>query len=196
MDPSTPITEPGNPAHRFVISRIKYRVSQFWAALTAAPEVEDWMQARQVLSPSLMVLFQGMQRSEQAHSMRVMRKLIAANRTQADLLAAGLLHDVGKSRVRLWVWERVWIVLGRALFPGKVKIWGQGQPVGWKRAFVVAEQHAAWGAEMAAQAGASPLTTSLIRRHQESVRQMARLEDTPDLEQQLLDYLQQFDDES
>jgi predicted hydrolase (HD superfamily) len=33
---------------------------------------------------------------------------------------------------------------------------------------VVAEHHAGWGADLANQAGATPLTVELIRRHQDS----------------------------
>lgn len=39
----------------------------------------------------------------------------------------------------------------------------------WCRPFIVAEKHPAWGAEMAVQAGASPLAVDLIRRHQEQL---------------------------
>jgi len=86
---------------------------------------------------------------------------------QPDLLAAALLHDVGKSDHPLHIWERVVIVLGKAFFPGQVRRWGQGEPTGWRRPFVVAEQHPAWGADMAAEAGASPTTATLIRHHQD-----------------------------
>jgi len=60
------------------------------------------------------------------------------------------------------------VVLVKNLLPGTFQRWGaSGDILGWKRIFVVAEQHPAWGAEMAALAGASQLTVNLIRRHQE-----------------------------
>jgi hypothetical protein len=43
--------------------------------------------------------------------------------------------------------------------------WGQGQPRGLRRPFVVATQHPAWGADLSAAAGASARTCDLIRRH-------------------------------
>jgi hypothetical protein len=155
-----------------------------------APSAEDRMIASQILSPPLMQLFERQRGSEQAHSLRLCRQLLEHKDNQPDLLVAALLHDVGKSRYPLFIWERVWIVLGKALFPERVKKWGQASPHGWRRAFVIAEKHPAWGAEMAAQAGASPLAVALIRRHQTRLKGEAL---SP--EDRLLQRLQLFDDE-
>jgi putative nucleotidyltransferase with HDIG domain len=149
--------------------RILYRSRQFWLALTARPTPEELSLAEGLLGESLMMLFTRMQPGEQSHSITICQKLIAQGVTQTDLLTAALLHDVGKSRHPLTTWERVVVVLGKAFFPGRVHAWGKGQPRGWKKAFVVAEQHPAWGAQMAAQAGASSRTVAVIRYHQENV---------------------------
>jgi hypothetical protein len=184
--------------------RVLYRVDQFWRALTTVPRPEELSQARQFLSPDLMVLFLRLQSSEQAHSLWVFRQLREKNETNPDLLAAALLHDVGKSRCPLRLWERVAIVLGKKLFPGKAKRWGEAEPRGWRRPFVVAEQHSAWGAEMAARAGASRMTVALIGRHQEPPLQAETSADVMNLadlervsvEDMLLRRLQELDDES
>lgn len=149
--------------------RIAYRVRQFWLALMAAPRPEDLERARERLSPQLMALFLQMQPGEQAHSLDVYARLLSRQQTDTDLLTAALLHDVGKSRYPLHVWDRAAIVLARKLFREQAQRWGQAAPRGWRRPFVVAEQHPAWGAEMASQAGASALTVRLIRRHQDPV---------------------------
>jgi hypothetical protein len=151
--------------------RILYRFSQFWKAVFSAPAPEDLKVVSSVLSPEQLSLFRQMQPSEQAHSIQVMYTVLEAinGRTsehQQDLLAAALLHDVGKNRYPLRLWERVLIVLSRAFNPELVKRWGEEEPTGWRRAFVVSERHPEWGAQMAAAAGASPLTEALIRRHQ------------------------------
>jgi len=138
-----------------------------------------------------MSLFNRMHDSEQAHSLRVYNQLLAQGEKDTDLLVAALLHDVGKSRHPLRLYERVVVVLAKALFPEQVKQWGQGDPGGWQRPFVIAEQHPAWGAEMAAQAGASPKAVALIYRHQEKLSGKA---DTH--EDQLLLRLQLLDEES
>jgi len=67
----------------------------------------------------------------------------------------------------LSIFDRVIIVLGKRLFPRRVMRWAEGAPKGLCLPFVVAEHHAQWGAELAADAGATPLTVELIRRHQE-----------------------------
>jgi hypothetical protein len=171
--------------------RILYRTRQVWQALNSTPATEELAQVRSTLTPSLMSLFNRMQASEQAHSMRVFSQLLAQGEKNTDLLVAALLHDVGKSRHSLRLYERVMIVLAKSLFPGRVKRWGQGNPSGWQRPFVVAEQHPAWGAEMVAQAGASFLVAALIYRHQENLQGAAVTR-----EDQLLSRLQLLDDES
>ncbi len=142
-----------------------YRARQFWQALTAAPAAEDLDRARQALSPQLMALFLNQTASEQVHSLNVFLQLCDQGERSADLLSAALLHDIGKSRYPLWIWERVIVVVGRVLAPCQTECWSRAEPRGWKRPFVVARRHAAWGAELAAAGGASPLTVELIRRH-------------------------------
>jgi HD domain len=148
--------------------RIIYRARQFWHALKATPAPEDLDLARQVLSPAQMDIFLRLQPSEQAHSLRIYRQLYIQNPAEVDLLVAALLHDVGKILYPLHLWERVWIVIAKVILPSRVTEWGHAQPRGWKRPFVIAEQHADWGAKMAAQAGASTTSVNLIRRHQQA----------------------------
>jgi putative nucleotidyltransferase with HDIG domain len=122
--------------------------------------------ARQYLSPQLFQLFLKMSPAEQAHALRVLSVVRDRGFDDPALLAAALLHDVGKSRYSLFPWERAWIVLANVFFPEKTEAWGQGSPTGWRKAFVVAAQHAEWGAAMAAAHGASELAEKLIREHQ------------------------------
>jgi hypothetical protein len=111
-----------------------------------------------------MALFEQMRRSEQQHSLRVLQTLRAAGHTDPDLMIAALLHDVGKCRVPFHLWDRVLVVLVGAVCAGCLVRWGQGEPKGWRRPFAVREQHAAWGAEMAAAAGGSARAAELIAR--------------------------------
>jgi hypothetical protein len=96
------------------------------------------------------------------------------------------LHDVGKILNPLSIFDRVVIISGKRLFPRAARRWGGGTPCGLRRPFVVAVNHAAWGAELAAQAGASSRIVDLIRCHQ----------DSPPLDDPLLAALQAADDES
>jgi putative nucleotidyltransferase with HDIG domain len=138
-----------------------------------------------------MKLFLQMSAGEQAHSLEVLRRLQASGEQEPDLLTAALLHDVGKTRRPLRLWERVWIVLA-----GKLASRGGGsEPLErlpwWQKPLAVAVQHPAWGAEMAHAAGCSPRVVALIRRHQDKGTLNLQVE-----EDALLRKLQSVDDES
>jgi HD domain len=146
-------------------SRPAYRMRQFWETVRAKEPTEvqlEW--AREVLTPRQMGLFQIMHPSEKIHALAVLKRLQKRGEKDHDLLVAALLHDVGKIRYPMSVWDRVIVVLGQAFFPGRTKVWGHSKARGWRRPFVVAEQHAYWGARMAAESGVSSLTVNLIWR--------------------------------
>ena len=149
--------------------RLLYRIRQTWSALTAKPEKSDLEEVEKFLSPSQFTLFKELHPSEQSHSIAVYRPLLDNNAKQPDLLAAALLHDIGKNRYPIKFWDRIAIVLGKGLAPSLVETWGEAEPDSWKRPFVVSHKHAGWGAQMAADAGASQLTVDLINRHQEQI---------------------------
>lgn len=147
---------------------VMYRLRQFWQLVTARPlSPAAWQEIEGVLTPAEVALFRRYTPADQRHAYRVLRVLRAAGQDHPDLLAAALLHDVGKTRYRPRAWERVLGTVAERLFPGRIERWGAGEPRGWRRPFVIRAQHAAWGAEMAAAAGSSPLTVTLIRRHQD-----------------------------
>jgi putative nucleotidyltransferase with HDIG domain len=169
--------------------KIHYRVRQFWRAMCDSATPEELSHVQTVLSPPLFALFCQMLPFEQAHAIRVYQRVCEQGYTDPDLLAAALLHDVGKARVHLRPWERALYVLGEALLPELADQWGDREPKGPLRGFVVREQHAAWGAEMAAEAGASERLLRLIAHHQGEISADLLKE-----EQTLLAVLQKADD--
>jgi hypothetical protein len=95
---------------------------------------------------------------------------------------------VAKSAARIHPWHRAIIVLSKHLAPGILHWLTNSEPAGWRKPFVIHRQHPDIGAQWAEQAGCSPLTVSLIRRHQEP------LDHAPlDQEDKLLTALQQAD---
>jgi putative nucleotidyltransferase with HDIG domain len=144
-----------------------YRLRQLGLALWGTPGRDDLAAAERILSPAEYSLFLNLQSSEQAHALNILRALQAQGEAERILLAAALLHDVGKAAQRLSLIGRIAVVLGQQVLPEKVKTWGIGQPSGWKRPFVIAAQHPAWGAEMAARAGSPAEVVALIAAHQE-----------------------------
>ncbi|KAF0109340.1 MAG: hypothetical protein FD146_384 [Anaerolineaceae bacterium] len=167
-------------------SRLAYRSRQFRRALltTRRPVTDDLLRPR--LSPAQIFLFRRMQPSEQAHAFQVYERLTAAGQTDPHLLAAALLHDAGKVLAPLSPLDRALVVLARHFLPEAARRWGSGDPCGLRRPFVTAAQHPAWGADLAAAAGASPRACGLIRRHQ----------DVPAADDALLAALQEVDDKN
>ena|SRR5260221_9082062 len=158
-------------------------------ALSAWARPIDEDQAAEILSPDLLALFRRMRRSEQQHSLNVLQMLRERGQNHPALLIAALLHDVGKSFIAFHLWDRVIVVLVKAVAPESAQRWGKGLPTGWRRPFVVSFQHPTWGAEMVAAAGGDPLAVELIAIHQ---TQLAHEPQT--LTERLLIALQAADD--
>lgn len=170
---------------------ISYRLRQLRANLSADPLTDEARrEVTELLSPAEQALFFRFTYPDQWHSVRVLRCLRDAGYNHPDLLVASLLHDIGKVRSPLSVWDRTVIVVGGAFFPTRAGEWGRGEPDSWRRPFVARARHPEWGAEMAAAAGSRPAVVELIRRHQD------KLGDIDDESDQLLAYLQWADDQN
>jgi hypothetical protein len=112
-----------------------------------------------------------MPRYDRRHGLAVLRTLQAQGHDEADLLAAALLHDAGKTagaRGGVRLWHRVASVLLRTFTPGLLARLGQDRPGSWRHPFFVQEQHAAIGAELARAAGCSARTVTIIRCHEDA----------------------------
>lgn len=151
-----------------MVETVRYRVGQFLRALTARVPDEEVEQAITVLPPEARALFRRQAAQDQHHALAVYHTLCRAGHTNPQLLAAALLHDVGKAAARLPAWQRAVIVLLDRFAPRLLARLGRGKPQGWRRRpFVVHALHAEVGARWAQEAGCSPLTVALIRRHQD-----------------------------
>ncbi len=122
--------------------------------------------AREFLNQAEYSLFLKMRRPERQHHLRVFQDLRRAGHQHPALLKAALLHDVGKTRFRFGLFQRVLVVVVRALFPAHFEQWGQAEPIGWKRPFVVSARHPEWSAKMCEAIHMDALAVDLIRRHQ------------------------------
>jgi putative nucleotidyltransferase with HDIG domain len=149
-----------------------YRVRQFIQAAGAwfrPAHVEESLLSHHL--PVLAVdLFRAMPSQDRQHALIVFRTLQQRGYNDPDLLAAALLHDVGKGvppggGPRLL--HRVAVVLMNALWPGLLERLGKEDLDGWRRPFYVQHHHAALGAELARQADCSPVTVDLVRRHED-----------------------------
>jgi hypothetical protein len=180
-----------------IVETVRYRVGQFLQALTARVPDEEVERATRVLTAEARGLFRRQAMQDQRHALAVYRTLCHAGHTDARLLAAALLHDVGKAAARLSPWQRAMIVLLERFAPRLLARLSQGEqrdytwsvPEGWCRPFVVYARHPEVGARWAQQAGCSPLTVALILRHRD---RLANCSSTAE-EDQLLAALQAAD---
>ena len=130
-------------------------------------EVVSW------LPDSAIQLFETMSAADQQHALRVCRGLQARGYTEKDLLAAALLHDVGKAGGRVPFWTRPIIVIGKLCFPRfltRLAVYPREEMAlprlqSWRRSLGYAWWHADIGADLAAAVGLSERTILYIRTH-------------------------------
>jgi hypothetical protein len=169
-----------------------HRIRQGVRALLAFSLQVDDAAAAQILSPQQMALFKRMSRSEQYHSLNVLQSAQKRGDVPHDLAVAALLHDAGKIRYPLAVWQKTLAVLVRGLFPRQFFRWSEGCAAHFLiRPFAVAMQHPVWSAQLLAEAGASERVLWLVEHHQDEVD---RWRDHPYYD--LLKWLQAADDEN
>jgi hypothetical protein len=130
-------------------------------------------EARRVLGPGLYSLFRSMPKQYRVHALVVYRRVKESEGSEPALLQAALLHDAGKfdpaTGRYVTVAHRVAVVLLEAL-PGGRRLLrrlaapGHGNGVVFYP-FYLSRRHAALGARLAEQHGASPATVRLIAGH-------------------------------
>jgi hypothetical protein len=150
-----------------MVHAICYRVAQFFRALTARVSKEEVEQAIHILTPESQALFRRQAIQDQRHALAVYTALQQGGHTDPHVLAAALLHDVGKSAARLSPAHRAIVVLLGRFAPRLLARLSQGGPSWWNRPLIAHAQHPDIGACWAQEAGCSALTVALIRRHEE-----------------------------
>ena len=150
-----------------------YRVRQFVRAASAWFEPEDAARllTDRYLPSAAKDLFWAMPRYDRHHALRVVGTLQEMGHHNPELMAAALLHDVGKTAPQtgvLRLWHRVAIVLMRALAPGLLESIAVDQPGSWRQPFYVQLHHGEIGASLATKAGCSVRTATLIHNHEDT----------------------------
>ncbi|MCU0512061.1 MAG: HD domain-containing protein [Anaerolineae bacterium] len=147
-----------------------YRLRQGVRALLAFARTVDEDLAARYLGPAHLALFRRMTRSEQLHSLNVLRTVLAQQPdTPADLAVAALLHDCGKSRYALSVAQKTLaVVVGRALPALARRLSVETDRLTyWRAPFVVRRQHPAWSARLLADLGTPARVIWLVEHHAE-----------------------------
>jgi len=151
---------------------ISYRLRQVRQQLGFVPPLsaEDNAEVARWLPAAATLLFQGMSAADQQHSLRVCRRLQENGCVEKDLLAAALLHDVGKGQGRVPFWTRPVIVIGKQWAPRLLSRLAVYPQIGivcsrWRCSLGYAWYHADIGADLATVAGLSERTVLYIRTH-------------------------------
>ncbi len=151
------------------MASVLYRIKQFYWVVSARPLSErDRQRIGHILSPAEIDLFNRYSLSDQNHAVRVLTAIQASGHHHPALLKAALLHDIGKTKLRLTVWDRSLNVLASLIVPHGVAKWGQDASLNdrWRTAFIMNEYHAHWGAVMVADIDGDCLLYQLIDLHQ------------------------------
>jgi len=147
-----------------------HRVRQGLRAIFAFTVDVDYELAERYLDIDQMALFRRMAKSEQLHSLNVLRIVLEQNeQTPHDLAVAALLHDSGKSRKHLSVWQKTISVLVNQYFPqwdNKLSV--DGELTFWRAPFIVRRHHPEWGADMLSELNSSERAIWLVRHHADS----------------------------
>lgn len=170
---------------------LPYRFRQFVRNLSSHFEAIELKAAQDFLPPALFDLFLRMDKADQAHSLQVFNALQDEGEQHTDLLAAALLHDVGKAYQRPALWQRVLAVLGEPILKNRLPTMANQPARGWRKAFIIAAAHPRWGADLVLEAGGSDRLVRLIRYHQEQA-----LNGLPSDEVYLVRRLQLFDSQN
>jgi len=145
------------------------RVQQGIRALLAFATPLDLHLAQQYLSQAELIAFQQMSRAEQLHSLNVLRDVLAQSDTTPHALAVvALLHDVGKSRYHLAVWQKTIAVIIKAFIPRLSNYLSRDETLNfWCAPFTVRTYHPKWSAEILRDCQSDAIAIWLAEHHQE-----------------------------
>jgi hypothetical protein len=150
-----------------VTGRAAHLVRRFIGTLRpGGPKPADRHWVESVLLPAERALWERMRGYDRRHAAGVARDVERALGHQATrpVLAAALLHDVGKIEAGLGRYGRVVATLSAAVTKGRmVETWKAGR--GFTRRVGLYLSHPAIGADMLGLAGSDPLTVAWAREH-------------------------------
>ncbi len=146
-----------------------HRLGQGLGALFAFTRSADLDTARQHLKACEFDAFRALSLSEQLHSLNVLSHVLKADAAAPpELRAAALLHDVGKSRYKLALWQKTVGVLVEALAPKLYRGFKEEEKIRfWRAPFIVRQRHAAWGGQILRACGSEPAVIWLVEHHQD-----------------------------
>lgn len=147
-----------------LVSKPLYRTRQLLGSLRPRVEDGEYAEAAALLGTRLTALFDSMSPRDRRHCLDVSRKLADGGCDDPELLQAALLHDAGKgtmSGTNVRLWHRVAYVVLAAGAPSVLRRVSNGHS-----GFEVLRDHAAIGARLGEEMGASERVVRMIREHE------------------------------
>jgi hypothetical protein len=150
------------------VARPTHLVKRFFGSLVPrGPKPADEAWAESQLVPGELELWERMPRVDRRHAAGVARRVAAVvGEDERPVLAAALLHDVGKLDADLGVYGRVIATVSGAVVrhdPETISDWTRTR--GFTRRVGLYLQHPRLGGDMLAMAGSDPLTVAWAREH-------------------------------
>jgi hypothetical protein len=151
------------------VARPTHLVKRFFGSLLPrGPNSNDAAWAESQLLPGEVELWRRMRRTDRRHAVGVARRVEASLGDDATrpVLAAALLHDVGKLDANLSVYGRVIATISGAVVhhdEETIRDWTRTR--GFTRRVGLYLQHPRLGGDMLALADSDPLTVSWTREH-------------------------------
>lgn len=144
-----------------------HRARQFLFALAPSEPIACRTIVAAFLPDAAAAAFAAMPAVDRAHCCRVALALPPS--APRDLVAAALLHDIGKhdERIRAGIPSRVAKVVLSRVAPRMLELIAAPPPVGWRAGLALAVHHSASGAVRAREVGCTPRTVWLIAHHED-----------------------------
>lgn len=140
---------------------MRERIRQFREA-SRLPSATDYALAREILAGPLFALFEAQHPRDIIHSAATANWLVQRGHHDHDLLAAALLHDIGKGEQRRV--DRVgYVVAGELRLAGLLA--DERSPFAFRRALARSLTHSTRGAGTLERAGAPARVVELTRLH-------------------------------
>ena len=151
------------------MARLGHLTRRFFGSLRPGgpPRAEaEWASGQ--LLPSELVLWRSMSGPDRRHSVVVARRVEVrlGHEATREVLAAALLHDVGKTQAGLGTYGRVIATVSGAAVardPETIKAWTRTR--GFTRRVGLYLQHPKLGGDLLGMAGSDPLTEAWTRQH-------------------------------
>jgi hypothetical protein len=148
---------------------IAHLTKRFFGSLRpGGPSAADTEWAESQLLPDEVTLWRTMGRADRRHAAGVARRveLSLGHEATRPVLAAALLHDVGKTESNLGTYGRVIATVSGAVIgrdPDIVRAWTRTR--GFTRSVGLYLQHPKIGGDLLGMAGSDPLTEAWAREH-------------------------------